>query len=216
MKPGKLITLEGVEGAGKSTALAFIKRYLEEANVNLITTREPGGTPYAEKIRHLLLHANADERVLPETELLLMFAGRAQHIAQCIRPALKSGKWVLSDRYIDASYAYQGGGRGVPVSFIEALDKQVVNDLYPTLTFLLDLPVEIGMARAEQRQAGKDRIEQEKIEFFERVRQAYLLRAKVDPKRMVVIDASQTLPEVEMQLQRSLDKFLMTQLNGKS
>jgi dTMP kinase len=208
MARGKFITIEGTEGAGKSTARLFIMNYLEKAGHRVVVTREPGGTDLAEEIRHVLLHRVNNESMLPTTELLLMFASRAQHIQNRIEPALTSGKWVLSDRYIDASYAYQGGGRGMDLGFIKTLDKNVVGNLYPDLTFLLDVTAELGMARAEQRGSQKDRIEQEKIDFFKRVRSAYLDRAKQDPKRITVIDASLALPDVQAQMQRALDKFL--------
>lgn len=208
MSRGKFITIEGTEGAGKSTSRLFILNYLEKANLKVVVTREPGGTDIAEEIRNVLLHRVNNEIMLAETELLLMFAGRAQHIFNRIEPALQSGKWVLSDRFVDASYAYQGGGRGIDPQFIAALDKHVVGKLYPDLTFLLDVPAELGMQRAEQRGSQKDRIEQEKIDFFKRVRTAYLERAKKDPKRIKVIDASLTLTEVQAQIQRVLDTFL--------
>lgn len=208
MSRGKFITIEGTEGAGKSTARLFILQYLEKLGLKVIVTREPGGTDIAEEIRNVLLHRVNNEVMLAETELLLMFASRAQHIFNRIQPALQSGKWVLSDRYVDASYAYQGGGRGLDHHFIAALDKHVVGGLYPDLTFLLDVPAELGMARAEQRGSQKDRIEQEKIDFFKRVREVYLARAKSDPKRIKIIDASGSLSEVQAQMQRVLDIFL--------
>lgn len=208
MTRGKFITIEGTEGAGKSTARLFIMSYLEKAGFKVVVTREPGGTDIAEEIRNVLLHRVNHEGMLAETELLLMFASRAQHICNRIEPSLLSGKWVLSDRYIDASYAYQGGGRGLDINFIKSLDKHVVRKLYPDLTFLLDVPAELGIARAEQRGSQKDRIEQEKIDFFVRVRETYLERAKQDPKRIKVIDASLTLPHVQSQMQRVLDAFL--------
>jgi len=209
MTRGKLITLEGTEGAGKSTALSFIQSYLERVGKKLIVTREPGGTDFSEKIRDLLLHSKSNECVQSSTELLLMFAGRAQHIQCCIEPALHSGQWVLSDRYIDASYAYQGGGRNIEKEIIAYLDHYIVGNLYPDLTLLLDVPVEQGMARAEQRGKEKDRIEQEQISFFQRVRDAYLERARNDPKRIRVIDASKEVVQVQSQLQQVLDHFLM-------
>lgn len=205
---GKFITLEGTEGAGKTTARLFIVNYLEKAGLKVVVTREPGGTDIAEEIRNVLLHRVNTEGMLAETELLLMFAGRSQHIHHRIEPALHSGKWVLSDRYIDASYAYQGGGRGIELNFIKQLDKAIVGKHYPELTILLDIPPELGMARAEQRGTQKDRIEQETIDFFRRVRSIYLDRAKQDPKRMKIIDASLALPQVQLQIQRVLDVFL--------
>lgn len=207
MEHGKFITLEGTEGAGKSTALQFIQEYLEKMHKKIVVTREPGGTDIAEKIRHLLLHADSAEKMQPETELLLMFAGRAQHIGERIRPSLQAGKWVLSDRYIDASYAYQGGGREMNFHQIATLDKLVVGDLYPDLTLLLDVPADVGLSRTEKRGSQKDRIEKERTDFFVRVRNAYLERAKQDSKRIKIIDASQTLLEVHTQIRHVLDEF---------
>lgn len=208
MQRGKFITIEGSEGAGKSTALQFIQRYFQEKQIDLIITREPGGTDIAESIRQLLLHANSAEKMQADTELLLMFAARVQHIQHYILPALQAGKWVISDRYVDASYAYQGGGRELAMEKIAALDKLFVNEVQPDLTLLLDIPVDLGFARAEKRGNGKDRIEQEKIDFFERVRNVYLARAQSDPKRINIIDASQDLPAVQMQIQSALNEFM--------
>lgn len=208
MTLGKFITIEGTEGAGKSTALQFIQDYFTQANIDIIQTREPGGTEIAEQIRHVLLHAQTAEKILPETELLLMFAGRVQHIHHCIQPALAAGKWVISDRYVDASYAYQGGGRGMGRAPIELLDKWLVRSLYPDLTLLMDIPAELGLMRAENRGAQKDRIEQEKIDFFQRVRDTYLNRAKQDPARIKIIDASQSLQDVQVQIKKVLDDFI--------
>jgi len=212
MKLGKLITIEGTEGAGKSTAMEFIRDYLARSNKEVILTREPGGTDIAEAIRNMLLHPVSQEKIIPETELLLMFAGRAQHIYQCILPALKAGKWVVSDRYVDASYAYQGGGRGLDIEHINLLDHWIVGHHYPDLTLLLDVPADLGFARAEKRGMQKDRIEQEKIEFFMRVRNAYLERAKQDPKRIKIIHASLALSQVQQQIQQVLDEFLSRNL----
>jgi dTMP kinase len=194
---GKLITIEGTEGAGKSTVLAFIQMYLDTHHRPVTITREPGGTSMGEAIRNVLLHSPKNEPLTPEAELLLMFAARAQHIKQVIMPALQAGQWVVSDRYVDASYAYQGGGRMIDERVIAFLDHWVVGDHQPDLTLLFDLPVEVGLARAESRGAGKDRFEQEKIEFFERVRQAYLMRAKAAPERVKIIDASQSPEAVQ-------------------
>ena len=212
MLQGKFITLEGSEGAGKSTALEYIREYFARAHIDIVVTREPGGTPIAEEIRQLLLHHSSSETMRPETELLLMFACRAQHVAHCILPALQAGKWVVSDRFVDASYAYQGGGRGVDVHDIEAIDNIVVDDVYPDLTLLLDVPVTIGIKREEKRGAGKDRIEQEKLEFFERVREAYLERARQNSARIKVIDASQPLDKVKKQIHQVLDEFRARQM----
>lgn len=194
---GKLITIEGTEGAGKSTALAFIQTYLETHHRPVTMTREPGGTKIGEAIRNILLHTPKQEALTPEAELLLMFAARAQHIKQVVMPALQAGQWVVSDRYVDASYAYQGGGRLLDERTISFLDHWVVGDHQPDLTLLFDLPVEVGLARAEARGEGKDRIEQEKIDFFERVRQAYLARAKAMPERIKIIDATQSPEAVQ-------------------
>lgn len=198
MRKVKLISIEGIEGAGKSTAIQFVKELLQEARIPVVLTREPGGTILAERIRELLLHPG-DEKMAAETELLLMFAARAQHLQGRILPALASGQWVITDRFIDASYAYQGSGRDINHHYIDWLDQWIVGTHYPDLTFLLDIdPVE-GCKRAEKRGAGKDRIEREKIEFFNHVRKAYLLRAEQDPKRIKIIDAH--LPWIIVQQQ---------------
>jgi dTMP kinase len=209
---GKLITIEGTEGAGKSTALAFIQTYLETHHRPVTMTREPGGTPIGEAIRNVLLHTPKEESLTAEAELLLMFAARAQHIKQVIMPALQAGQWVVSDRYVDASYAYQGGGRLLDERAISFLDHWVVGDYQPDLTLLFDLPVEVGLARAEGRGTGKDRIEQEKIDFFERVRQAYLTRAKEAPQRIKIIDASQSPEAVQAAIATCIRALMEHQL----
>jgi dTMP kinase len=208
MTRGKLISIEGIEGAGKSTALQFIKAYLMEADIDVVWTREPGGSEIAEEIRRLVLHPRRNEEMAAETELLLMFAARAQHMKQTIFPALKAGKWVVTDRFIDASYAYQGGGRGVASNDISMLDNWIVNTCYPDLTLLLDVVPEVGFERTEKRGTGKDRIEQEKMDFFARVRDAYLVRAKENPQRIKIIDASLSLPAVQNQIREALDVLL--------
>lgn len=200
---GFFITIEGGEGVGKTTAVKFIENFLREKKIDFILSREPGGTVVAEQIRHVLLTPNSTEQLLPDTELLLMFAARAQHIAQVILPALKQKKWVVCDRFIDASYAYQGGGRGIALPHIQQLDQWIVGDLMPNMTILLDAPPAIGLERAKNRSA-QDRIEQEKLDFFERVRQGYLLRAKKDPKRFHIIDATQPLDTVQQKLTQIL------------
>lgn len=192
---GLFITIEGGEGVGKSTNLAFLERFLSDNGIDVITTREPGGTRLAEDIRELLLRVG-DEPVSPMTELLLLFAARAQHIAELIEPALLAGKCVLSDRFTDATYAYQCGGRGVDRAAIEQLETLVQGSLRPDYTLLLDAPVDIGMARARNRGA-LDRIEQETLSFFERVRQGYLEQTRAHAERYRVIDASQALPDVQ-------------------
>lgn len=203
MSHPRFITLEGGEGAGKSTCLAFIRQYFAEHNLPLLLTREPGGTPLAEEIRSLLLQKR-EEGVAADAELLLIFAARAQHLATKIRPALERGEWVLCDRFTDATYAYQGGGRGLPLERISELENLVQGELRPGLTLLLDLPVAQGMARAEAR-SEKDRFESEQQAFFERVRSSYRRRALAEPQRFRVIDASLSLPEVEASVRRVLD-----------
>ena len=200
------ITLEGVEGVGKSTSRDFIEKYLTEKNIPLCVTREPGGTEIAEKIREVLL-AQYEETMTAETELLLMFAARAQHIASVIKPALAENKWVLSDRFTDASFAYQGGGRGLPSSRIEIIEQWVQGDLQPDITILLDAPVELALARAQAR-SEPDRIEKEKRDFFERIRAAYLKRAQQHPQRFHLVDASQSVEQVQEALREILEKHV--------
>ncbi len=202
---GKFITVEGVEGVGKSTNMAFIARFLRERGMDVVETREPGGTPTGEAIRELLLDARRTD-IHTDTELLLMFAARAQHLAELIRPALERGQWVLCDRFTDATYAYQGGGRGVPAARIAVLEDWVQGELRPDLTILLDLPVGDGLQRAAGR-SEPDRFEQEQQAFFERVRAAYLARAEAAPQRYRVIDASPQLTEVQARLRAVLEDF---------
>jgi len=190
MTRGKLITLEGGEGAGKSTLLAGLRKHLLEQGVDLVQTREPGGTPLGEAVRAIVLDP-AHRDMCAESELLLMFASRAQLVRECIEPSLAAGRWVLCDRFTDASYAYQGGGRGVPLDRIATLEAWATNRLTPDLTLLLDLPVATGRARAAGR-GEADRIEVEGDTFFERVRAAYRARAVAEPSRFRVIDATQT------------------------
>lgn len=206
MKQGYFISLEGVEGVGKSTALLYIQSLLDEAKIPYVLTREPGGTPLAEKVRSLLL-AEHDETMSDITELLLMFAARAQNVKEIILPALEQGKWVVADRFTDASFAYQGGGRGVCLQSIATLAKMVQGDLQPDMTLLLDAPVQVGFERIHSRGA-KDRIETEKIEFFERVRQQYLASAKKYPQRFYLIEASLSLPKVKQQLLEALQSSI--------
>ncbi|HDS1680380.1 TPA: dTMP kinase [Pseudomonas putida] len=199
---GLFITLEGPEGAGKSTNRDYLAARLREQGLDVVLTREPGGTPLAEKVRELLL-APSDEIMAADTELLLVFAARAQHLAEVIRPALERGAVVLCDRFTDATYAYQGGGRGLSVARIASLEQFVQGDLRPDLTLVFDLPVEVGLARAAAR-GRLDRFEQEGQAFFEAVRQAYLQRAQGEPQRYSLLDAAQPLEAV----QRAIDALL--------
>ena len=195
MQTGKFITFEGIEGVGKSTNIAHLVRVLEERGVKVLTTREPGGTPMAERIRELVAE-HGDEAMPDVAELLLVFAARALHVNNVIRPALAAGTWVISDRFTDSSRAYQGGGRGLPQSDIERLADWVHGNLRPDITILLDAPVETGMSRAGSR--GKpDRFELEQAEFFARVREAYLQLAEAETDRIVVVDATQSLERVK-------------------
>lgn len=209
MTAKRFITLEGGEGAGKSTCLAFIRDFLAQRGLPLVVTREPGGTPLAEEIRQLLL-ARREEQVAPNAELLLMFAARAQHLQQVVLPALSRGDWVLCDRFTDATYAYQGYGRHQPMQTIRDLERLVQGDLQPGLTLLLDLPVQEGLARAAAR-AEKDRFESEQDAFFERVRQGYRDRAAAEPARFRVIDASRPLGTVQDQIASVLGQWLAEQ-----
>ncbi len=208
---GRFITVEGTEGAGKSSNIDFIRRQLEARGIDVVLSREPGGTPLAEEIRALLLSPR-DERVCEDAELLLMFAARAQHIAALIRPALARGSWVLCDRFTDATFAYQGGGRGVDVERIRLLESLVQGTLRPDCTFLLDLPVEIGLERARKRSLP-DRFEQEKQAFFERVRASYLQRVDAEPERFALINAALDIEQVRQQLLPHLDR-LQAQCHG--
>lgn len=203
---GLFVTVEGIEGVGKSTAIRFLQAYLEEQGVEVVVTREPGGTEIGEAIRKLLL-AHFKERMTQDAELLMMFASRAQHIEHVIKPALEAGKLVLSDRFTDASFAYQGAGRGLPEEYIASLEKWVQKGLHPDLTILLDAPAAIGAQRAKHRSAA-DRIEREKIQFFERARACYLARAELNPERYHVVDAEQSLSHVRNDLKTTIAKFL--------
>ncbi|MBA2654849.1 MAG: dTMP kinase [Gammaproteobacteria bacterium] len=200
------ITLEGIEGVGKSTALQFLEKFFQEQNLDYVLTREPGGTEIAESIRQLILEHHT-ESMASDTELLLMFASRAQHIAKVIKPALAASKIVLSDRFTDATYAYQGGGRGISFDRIATLESWVQGHLQPDLTILLDAPIEVGLNRILSRGA-KDRIEQEKIEFFHRVREAYLQRAEQFGARFKIIDATQTIAKVQAELRTTISHYI--------
>ena len=206
MPRGLFITLEGGEGAGKSTNLAFVQQWLQRAGREVLVTREPGGTELGERVRDILLHRR-DLQMSPESEMLLMFAARAEHIVKIIAPALAADKVVLCDRFTDATYAYQGGGRGIPADRIAVIENWVQGDLRPDLTLLLDVPVAAGRQRAGQR-SEPDRFERENNEFFMRVRAAYLARAASEPRRVRVIDASQGLEKVQRQIAMVLEEVV--------
>lgn len=206
MTRGKFITLEGGEGAGKSSNIPFIENYLRERGIPLLMTREPGGTPLSERIRAILLDKQ-EQHMTSDTELLLMFAARAQHLAQVILPALAEGRWVVCDRFTDATYAYQGGGRGIGSERIAVLEQWVQGDFRPDKTLVFDLPVATGLERAGQR-SSPDRFEQENLTFFERVRAAYLQRAQAVPERYSIIDAAQDLSGVQQQITTILASLL--------
>lgn len=204
---GKFITIEGIEGVGKTTNIEFIQRIIDEAGIECVVTREPGGTPLAEQIRQLLLDERT-EVVSANCELLMMFAARSQHLDQFVLPKLNHGNWVISDRFTDATYAYQGGGRGVPTEKISILEAYVQGAFRPDLTILLDSPVEIGLQRAGKR-GQLDRFEREKQSFFEKVRVMYLNRASEEPERIKVVDASRSLAEVQVQIREIIEKELV-------
>jgi dTMP kinase len=199
---GTFITLEGIDGAGKSSHVGWIAERLRRPGREVVVTREPGGTPAGEKLRDLLLHDPMDVG----TETLLVFAARQEHLARVIRPALERGSWVVCDRFTDASFAYQGGGRGFPTRKLETLEEWVQEGLQPDLTLFFDVPVSIGQARLKAAQAVYDRFEREDTRFHERVRAVYLERAQRFPRRFRVIDASRSLPEVR----KSLEEIIIT------
>lgn len=212
MSRGRLITVDGSEGAGKTTQLVFIQSYLEVLGYRVILTREPGGTALGEAIRSLLLD-HRHEGMAFSSETLLMFAARAEHLERVIRPALVAGHWVLCDRFTDATYAYQGGGRGLELEKIQILEDWVQGDLQPDLTLLLDLPVALGLERAGRRSMAADRFEKETLAFFERVRTVYLQRAKRYPARYRIIDAGRSLEAVRAEIEVMLTVWL-EQLDG--
>ena len=193
----RFLTIEGIEGVGKTTQVARLSKTLAERGIAHVVTREPGGTPLAEKIRELVLHPG-DESLPPVAELLLMFAARSVHLPNHIEPNLRAGLWVVCDRFTDATYAYQGAGRRVNQDDIRYLETIVQGARRPDLTLLLDVPVDVGLERSRKRDAGKtlDRFERERAEFFERVRGGYLLRARAEPERMAVIDATASIDDV--------------------
>ena len=194
MESGKFISVEGIEGVGKSTNIEVLVKCIQDAGHKVLTTREPGGTPFAEDIRDILMN-RSDEPVPEIAELLLMFAARSFNVNNVIVPALEAGTWVVSDRFTDSSRAYQGGGRGIPMETIDHIADWVHGDTWPDLTILLDAPVEIGMERAGRRSAP-DRIEQERHDFFERVRECYLQIAANEPERLIVIDTTRSIEAV--------------------
>jgi dTMP kinase len=209
MKPGRFITLEGIEGAGKSTVAKFARDFLQERGITVCLTREPGGTPLAERVRQLVLDRQG-EPITPVTETLLMFAARGLHVENLIRPALARGEWVVCDRFTDATRAYQGAGRGVNGEWIEQLATQVQRGLKPDCTLLLDLPVAMGLERVRQRSGASptDRFEEEPARFFERVRNEYLTLAQAEPRRFRIINATGTVEEVQEAVAAVLEALL--------
>ena len=205
MRQGKFITLEGIDGAGKSTQLAWIVDLLQQAGLQPVVTREPGGTPLGEQLRALLLD-NASV-MHAETEALLMFAARREHLDKVILPSLTQGQWVISDRFTDASYAYQGGGRGLSQDKLKALEQWTLGTLQPDLTLYFDVQVELGQQRVS-RIKHRDRFEKEQADFFQRVRAAYLDRARQFPQRIKIIDSSQSLEDVGRVVEHSLQALL--------
>ncbi|HBC72021.1 MAG TPA: dTMP kinase [Coxiellaceae bacterium] len=206
MKKNYFITLEGIEGAGKSTAVRFLAEYLRKFNIDFILTREPGGTEIAEKIRRVILD-HYQEKMHPDTEMLLYFAGRAQHLNQVIIPALQRGQWVICDRFTDATYAYQGGGRGLSQEKISILEQWVQSDLRPDHTLLFDVTVTTGLGRIKKNRY-LDRIEKEEEFFFEKVRNCYLERAGKEPDRFHILDANKNPEEVSQQIENILKKLI--------
>ncbi|GHD80014.1 thymidylate kinase [Vogesella fluminis] len=208
MSRARFITLEGLDGAGKTTHLAFIRNWLAAANINAVFTREPGGTPLGEKLRALLLDVDTDATL--DTETLLMFASRQELLSSVIRPALAMGRWVVSDRFTDATFAYQGGGRGVPAKRIAQLEEWVQQGLQPDLTILLDVPLQVSQQRLSQTRLP-DRFEREREDFHQRVRDCYLARAAAYPQRFFVVDASGDLAVIQRQL---ADRLAALQAQG--
>lgn len=202
---GRFITLEGSEGVGKSTNMARLVAFLEARGLDVVQTREPGGTPRAEAIRQLLLDPGVEEPLDDDAELLLLFAARAQHLARVIRPALARGAWVVCDRFTDATFAYQGGGRGISAARIAELARFVQQGLTPDLTLLFDMPIEAARERMRRRGAAPDRFERERSDFFTAVRHAYLARAAAEPERFAVVDAAQPLAAVGEQVEALLE-----------
>ena len=195
----RFISLEGLDGAGKTTHLNFVRQWLEQAQIPFVMTREPGGTPLGESLREMLLH----KEMHADTELLLMFAARREHVAKVIQPALDAGKWVVSDRFSDASFAYQGGGRGLDLGRIRALEQLTLGDFRPDLTLLLDVPLHVSQQRLAQTR-DMDRFEREAADFHERVRQAYFARVDADPKRFCVLNADRPIEVIQADIAQAL------------
>lgn len=206
MSSGKFITLEGIEGVGKSTHTSFIVQYLEQRGQTVLKTREPGGTPLAEDLRSILLKEYPD-KTLPDVELLILYAGRCQHVERVIKPALARGEWVVCDRFSDATFAYQGWGRGVSIERIETLDRWALGEFCPSLTIILDAPVAVAMERI-QKDRHLDRFEREQYAFFEHIRQGYQARAAQDPKRCRIISASDPMEVVQDNIRQLLASWL--------
>jgi dTMP kinase len=199
---GKFITFEGIDGAGKSTHIAFVSDYIKQRGVELVSSREPGGTPLGEKLREIVLH----EKMHLETEALLVFASRREHLAQVIEPALTRGAWVISDRFTDSSFAYQGGGRGMSLAKLDALEQWVHPERQPDLTLLFDVPLDVARARLDATRE-LDKFEQEKSDFFAATRTEYLRRAAEFPQRFRVIDSTRSIAEIQQQIAAILDAF---------
>lgn len=204
---GKFITIEGIEGVGKSSNIDILVQHLQQSGIDVLTTREPGGTPLAEEIRELLVNRN-DEAIPEIAELLLMFAARALNVENVIKPALAAGTWVICDRFTDSSRAYQGGGRGIPMQIIDGLADSVHGDTWPDLTILLDAPVDVGLQRAKSR-SKPDRFEEEQHTFFAKVRNCYLSLAEAEPERFAVIDTTQSLPKVNQEVINLADRLMV-------
>lgn len=199
---GKFITFEGIDGAGKSTHIAFVSDYIKQRGIELVSSREPGGTPLGEKLREIVLH----EKMHLETEALLVFASRREHLAQVIEPALARGAWVISDRFTDSTFAYQGGGRGMSLAKLDVLEQWVHPERQPDLTLLFDVPLDVARARLDATRE-LDKFEQEKSDFFAATRTEYLRRAAEFPQRFRVIDSTQSIAEIQQQIAAILDAF---------
>lgn len=205
---GKFISIEGIEGVGKSTQLVFIEKYLRQQGKKVIITREPGGTSLGEDIRKLLIISRTDD-IMVDTELLLIFAARAEHVAQVIKPSIRRGDWVVSDRFVDATFAYQGGGRGMSTDRIQKITDWTLSGFKPDITFLLDLPVKYSQQRVIDRNNDIDRFEREKTHFFKKVRDCYLQRSRKEPDRIMVIDASKIIDNIQKQLISHLSRLIL-------